>query len=256
MPKPAHAPTLFDELESEPQSSESDATPVPPLPVSWLNVLRTEFTKPYYVDLWRFLAKERSLHQVFPPEQDVFSAFDESPYDRVRVLILGQDPYHDDNQAHGMCFSVRIGVPPPPSLKNIFRELTHDLGCEEPDNGYLVPWAKQGVLLLNSVLTVRAHQAASHQKKGWEPFIDAVIRAVNAKSEPVAFVHWGVHAQKKIDLIDESRHLVIKSAHPSPLSASNGFFGTRPFSKINDFLRREGFDEIDWRLPLRSDGRG
>ena len=238
-PPPA-ASSLFDE--------PTEAVVLPPLPQSWLDVLLPEFSKPYYRKLVQFVAEERAVQQIFPPEPDVFNALIETPYDRVRVLILGQDPYHDDGQAHGMCFSVRPGVVPPPSLKNIFRELKSDLGCPEPDNGYLLPWAKQGVLLLNTVLTVRAHQAASHQKKGWEQFTDAVIQAVNAKVEPVAFVLWGAHAQKKLDLIDGNRHLVIKSAHPSPLSARNGFFGSKPFSKIDAFLRERGANGVNWQL--------
>jgi len=239
------APGLFDDLASDGET----LVPIPPLPASWLEALRGEFSKPYYRDLMRFLAEERAAHEIFPPEADVFNALVETPRDQVRVLILGQDPYHDDGQAHGMCFSVRPGVTPPPSLKNIFRELKSDLGCAEPNNGYLVPWARQGVLLLNAVLTVRAHEAASHQKKGWEPFTDAVIRGVSAKTEPVVFVLWGAHAQRKAELIDADRHLILKSAHPSPLSASNGFFGSRPFSKINEFLRARGAKEINWKIP-------
>jgi uracil-DNA glycosylase len=238
-------PGLFD----DPPSNHEEPVDLPPLPQSWLDVLRPEFSRPYYRRLLQFLKEERSACQVFPPETDVLSALVETPRDRVRVLILGQDPYHYDGQAHGMCFSVRPGVVPPPSLKNIFRELASDLGCPEPDNGCLAPWARQGVLLLNAVLTVRAHQAASHQKQGWEQFTDAVIRSVSAKSEPVAFVLWGAHAQKKIELIDAGRHLILKSPHPSPLSAANGFFGSRPFSKINEFLRSRGFNEINWQLP-------
>jgi uracil-DNA glycosylase len=237
-------PGLFDQVVFDSETSVK----LPNLPLSWQEVLRPEFAKPYYRELVDFLGAERSQHQVFPPEPDVFSALIETPYDRVRVVILGQDPYHDDGQAHGMCFSVRAGVTPPPSLKNIFRELSSDLGCREPNHGLLIPWARQGVLLLNAVLTVRAHEAGSHQRKGWEQFTDAVIRAVNAKSEPIAFVLWGAQAQKKAELIDASRHLVLQSAHPSPLSAAKGFFGSRPFSKISAFLRERGYDEIDWQL--------
>jgi uracil-DNA glycosylase len=238
------APSLFE----EPIEDAAGPIDVPALPQSWLDVLGAEFAMPYFHQLQRFVAAERERHQVFPLEGDVYQALLLTPYDDVRVVILGQDPYHDDGQAHGLCFSVQPPVPPPPSLKNIFRELKTDLGCTAPNNGSLVVWARQGVLLLNTVLTVRAHQAASHQKQGWEQFTDAVLRAVNAKPELVAFVLWGAHAQKKAELIDADRHLVIKSAHPSPLSANNGFFGSRPFSKINDFLRKYGSREIEWQL--------
>jgi uracil-DNA glycosylase len=218
------------------------------LPHSWQAVLEEEFNKPYFKQLEAFVDGERQTHQVFPPEEDVFNAFKAAPFDKVKVLLLGQDPYHDDGQAHGMCFSVRPGVPLPPSLKNIYREMASDLGCPEPKSGFLIPWARQGVLLLNAVLTVRAHQAGSHQKQGWENFTDAVIRSVNARPQPVAFVLWGAHAQKKMELIDAGRHMILKAAHPSPLSANNGFFGSRPFSKINGFLRGRGHPEINWQL--------
>lgn len=237
-------PNLFDIVESS-------TVDFPALPAAWLNALEPEIAKPYYRDLQQFVAEERAKGLVFPPEADVFNALTLTPLDQVRVLILGQDPYHDDGQAHGLCFSVRPGVKPPPSLKNIFRELRDDLACKEPNHGCLVSWAQQGVLLLNTVLTVRAHEAASHQKKGWENFTDTVIRAVSAKRKPVAFVLWGAHAQKKRELIDAGRHFIVQSAHPSPLSARNGFFGSRPFSKINAFLREQGFPEIDWQLPDR-----
>jgi uracil-DNA glycosylase len=167
----------------------------------------------------------------------------------VKVLILGQDPYHDDNQAHGLCFSVRPGVKPPPSLKNIFRELHDDVGFRIPSNGYLVPWAEQGILLLNAVLTVRAHQANSHKGKGWEVFTDAIIETVASKKDPVIFILWGSYAQKKTQLIDTARHIIISSAHPSPLSANRGFFGSRPFSQINKALQDNGNQPIDWQLP-------
>lgn len=244
MPKrqTSELPSLFDPLGAE------TAIDLPVLPDSWLDTLGPEFAKPYYRELQQFVASERSKGSVFPPADDVFNALNLTPLDQVRVLILGQDPYHDDGQAHGLCFSVRPGVTPPPSLKNIFRELRDDLGCSVPNHGCLEAWAKQGVLLLNTVLTVRAHEAASHQKKGWESFTDAVIRAVNQSAERVAFVLWGAHAQKKVDLLDEARHLVVKSAHPSPLSAKNGFFGSRPFSKINAFLCKHGISEIEWQL--------
>jgi uracil-DNA glycosylase len=219
------------------------------LPDSWKKVLADEFEKPYYVQFQKFLAEERKKHTVFPPEEDMFSAFRLTPYERVNALLLGQDPYHDDGQAHGLCFSVRPGVKPPPSLVNMFKELQTDVGCKVPNNGYLVPWAEQGLLMLNAVLTVRAHQPNSHKDKGWEQFTDAAIKAVAAKAEPVVFVLWGGYAQKKAKLIDAARHTVIQSAHPSPLSARNGFFGSKPYSTINAALRRHGKPEIDWQLP-------
>ncbi len=235
-------PNLFSSLEEQPQVE------VPGLPPSWLTVLADEFAKPYFAKLMAFVAAARATHQVFPPEADVFNAFQFTPYDRVRVLLLGQDPYHDDGQAHGLCFSVKPGIAPPPSLKNMFRELKDDLGCTIPNNGYLVPWAKQGIMLLNTVLTVQAHKAASHKDQGWEQFTDAVIRKVNEKAEPVIFVLWGAHARKKTKLIIDPKHIIIESGHPSPLSAAS-FFGTRPFSKINNALKKNGFPEIDWQLP-------
>ncbi len=219
------------------------------LPASWSSVLADELSADYFAQLQTFLAAERSQHPVFPAENEVFTAFALTPYDRVRVLLLGQDPYHDTDQAHGLCFSVRPGVKTPPSLRNIFRELHDDLGCEIPNHGYLPSWADQGVLMLNTVLTVRAHQAHSHRRKGWERFTDAVIRRVNQKSERVVFVLWGKPAQQKIRLIDSERHAVIQSAHPSPLSARRGFLGSRPFSAINRILREARQSEIEWRIP-------
>jgi uracil-DNA glycosylase len=220
------------------------------LPRSWLSAIGAEFDKPYFDALTRFLAEERAAHTVFPPEPDVLNALRLTPFDRVRVVILGQDPYHDDGQAHGLSFSVRPGVRPPPSLANIFRELASEFpDFKIPNNGYLAPWAEQGVLLLNTVLTVRAHEPNSHRGKGWETFTDAVIRAVAAKQDAVVFVLWGAPAQKKEALIDTGRHGVVKSVHPSPLSARNGFFGSRPFSRVNTFLTERGTPAIDWRLP-------
>jgi uracil-DNA glycosylase len=218
------------------------------IPASWQAVLRDEFTKPYIEKLETFLSSERTSHTVFPPQEDVFNALEYTPYENVKVLIVGQDPYHDDGQAHGLAFSVRDGIRLPPSLVNIYKELESDLGIPRAKTGYLKLWAEQGVLLLNTSLTVRAHEAASHKGKGWEQFTDAVIRAVNAKQERVVFVLWGAHAQKKVELIDQTRHVVIQSAHPSPLSARNGFFGSKPFSKINTALREASRVEIDWRL--------
>ena len=215
---------------------------------SWRATLTEETRQPYFAALQKFVAEEREQHTIFPPEAEVFAALTLTPIDQVRVLILGQDPYHDDHQAHGLCFSVQAGVAIPPSLSNIFKELKSDLGYKIPNNGNLTPWAKQGVLLLNTALTVRAHQANSHKDRGWEMFTDAVIKAVNAKADPVVFVLWGANARKKLSLIDQSRHTVIESAHPSPLSAYRGFFGSRPFSRINATLRAEGKTEINWQI--------
>ncbi|HTK10017.1 MAG TPA: uracil-DNA glycosylase [Ktedonobacteraceae bacterium] len=219
------------------------------LPESWQHLLIEEFEQPYFQKLEQFVDNERTQNTVFPPEKDVFNALNYTPYENVKVLLLGQDPYHDDNQAHGLCFSVRPGIKPPPSLANMYKELNTDLGIPVSNNGCLVPWAQQGVLLLNAVLTVRAHMANSHKNKGWEKFTDAVIRKVNEKADPVVFVLWGGYAQKKSSLIDTSRHVIVQSAHPSPLSAHHGFFGSKPFSKINDALRAAGKTEIDWRIP-------
>jgi uracil-DNA glycosylase len=218
------------------------------IPASWKPVLETEFQQPYIQKLEAFLETERAAHTVFPAAADVFNALEYTPFDRVRVLIVGQDPYHDDGQAHGLAFSVRPGVKIPPSLVNIFKELEADLGVPRSKNGYLEPWARQGVLLLNTSLTVRAHEAGSHKSKGWERLTDAIIRAVSSKTERVVFVLWGKPAQKKLELIDSNRHVVIQSAHPSPLSASNGFFGSRPFSQIDAALREFGQSVINWRL--------
>jgi uracil-DNA glycosylase len=221
----------------------------PTLPPAWQPVLADEIAEPYYQKLQAFVAEERARYTVFPPEQDVFNALKLTPYERVSVLLLGQDPYHDDNQAHGLCFSVRPGITPPPSLVNIYKELKSDVGFRIPNNGYLVRWAEQGILMLNAVLTVRAHEPNSHKNKGWEKFTDAIIRRVNDKPDQVVFVLWGGYAQKKLQLIDTARHVVIQSAHPSPLSARNGFFGSRPFSRINAALRAAGKPEIDWQIP-------
>lgn len=218
------------------------------VPQSWQDVLAPQTREPYFAELERFLAAERAEHQVFPPEDEVFSALCATGYPDVRVVLLGQDPYHDDGQAHGMCFSVRPGVKAPPSLRNMFKELREDLGCEIPAHGYLKAWADQGVLLLNTVLTVRAHEAASHKGRGWERFTDAIIRAVDAREQPAVFVLWGAHAKKKAALIDTQRHRVIQGAHPSPLSARL-FFGSRPYSKINAALEELGHQPVDWQLP-------
>ena len=220
------------------------------IPLSWQNALGDEFEKPYWKELTTFIHRERQESLVFPPEEDVFTALRLTPFEQVRVVILGQDPYHDDGQAHGLAFSVRPGVRPPPSLANIYKELVSDIpGFALPNNGFLVPWAEQGVLLLNAVLTVRAHTPNSHKGKGWEIFTDAVLKAVSAKSEPVIFVLWGGYAQKKLPLIDTERHRVLQSAHPSPLSARNGFFGSQPFSQINAALEKAGSSPIEWQIP-------
>ena len=217
------------------------------LPASWRAVLSDEEKKPYFAKLMAFVQEERAHKQVFPPADDVFAAFTLTPYDDVKVLVLGQDPYHDDGQAHGLCFSVRSGTKLPPSLRNIFKELQADLGCTLPPSGDLTPWAKQGVLLLNAVLTVVGHKPASHKDQGWETFTDAVIAAVNQKATPVVFCLWGAYARKKASLIDTSRHIVIEGAHPSPLSAKK-FLGSRPFSAINQGLVATGQTPIDWQL--------
>jgi uracil-DNA glycosylase len=219
------------------------------IPAGWKKVLASEVKQPYFKALEDFVDQQRRAHTVFPPEGEVFTALRLTPYPAVAVFILGQDPYHDDGQAHGLAFSVRPGVTPPPSLRNIFKELKDDVGFRIPNNGYLVPWAKQGVLLLNAVLTVRAHQPNSHKNKGWEKFTDAVLQAVSDRPDPVVFVLWGGYARKKKALIDTQRHIIIESAHPSPLSAHNGFFGSRPFSKINAALKKAGRAPIDWQLP-------
>jgi uracil-DNA glycosylase len=220
-----------------------------PLPHAWQAVVGDETAKPYFQKLRDFLEKERKEHAVYPPEDEVFTALQLTPFDDVKVVILGQDPYHGPGQAHGLAFSVRPGVKPPPSLRNIFKELHADLGCRIPDNGYLVPWAKQGVLLLNTVLTVREGEAHSHKGKGWEEFTDAVIRAVGHRPDEVVFVLWGAPAGKKTELIDTERHTVVQSVHPSPLSARRGFFGSRPFSRINEALEKAGKSPIDWQIP-------
>jgi len=214
----------------------------------WNPILRAELEKPYWPELQQFVHQERTRYPVYPPHDEVFAALHHTPYAGVKVLVVGQDPYHGPGQAHGLCFSVRPGVPPPPSLVNIFTELENDLGITRPNHGSLIEWAKQGVLLLNTTLTVRGGQAASHQGKGWETFTDQVIKAVSAKDEVVAFVLWGASARKKKALIDQSRHIIVESPHPSPLSAHRGFFGSRPFSRINEGLVNAGRDPIDWTL--------
>jgi uracil-DNA glycosylase len=217
---------------------------------SWLEPLRGEFAQGYMAELKRFLLAEKQQgKQIFPKGNEWFRALDLTPLDRVRVVILGQDPYHGPGQAHGLCFSVKPELQPPPSLINIFKELQSDLGIKRASHGFLEHWAKQGVLLLNSVLTVEMGRAASHRERGWERFTDAIIREVNGKTEPVVFMLWGSYAQKKGAFVDTSRHLVLKAPHPSPLSAHSGFFGCRHFSKTNAFLKSGGHPPIDWALP-------
>jgi uracil-DNA glycosylase len=215
----------------------------------WNPVLRHEFDQPYWTQLQEFVRDERQRGLVFPPHPEVFAALHLTSLASARVVILGQDPYHGPGQAHGLCFSVRRGVPVPPSLRNIHKELADDIGCHVPTHGNLEHWARQGVLLLNTTLTVRQGEAASHQGRGWETFTDQVIRTVAAKSSRVVFLLWGASSRKKKDLIDSERHTIIESAHPSPLSAHNGFFGSRPFSRTNDALRKSGQEPIDWTIP-------
>jgi uracil-DNA glycosylase len=222
----------------------------------WNPVLRAELEKPYFAELRAFVDGERRRADVYPPADEVFAALHLTPYDDVKVLILGQDPYHGPGQAHGLCFSVRPGVDVPPSLVNIYAELESDLGIPRPDHGCLDAWARQGVLLLNATLTVRARQAASHQGKGWETFTDSVIQAVNAKPERVVFILWGSSARKKRGLVDTSRHVVIESPHPSPLSAHRGFLGSRPFSRANEALVAAGREPVDWRIPPLAERAG
>ena len=217
----------------------------------WNPVLRAEFDQPYWSELQRFVADERARHTVYPPAEDVYAALHSTPREEVKVMILGQDPYHGPSQAHGLCFSVRPGVEVPPSLQNIFKELQSDLGIDPPGHGSLQSWADRGVLLLNATLTVRAHQAASHQGKGWEVFTDQVIRSVNDKAEGVVFILWGASARKKQALIDTTRHTILQSAHPSPLSSYRGFFGSQPFSRANQALADAGREPVDWRIPDR-----
>ena len=214
----------------------------------WLAPLSGEFKKPYYRKLYDTVKREYEAHVVYPDANDIFNAFDFTPLSEVKVVILGQDPYHGPGQAHGLCFSVKDGVAPPPSLVNIFKELHNDVGCTVPQSGCLTKWAERGVMLLNSVLTVREGAAGSHRGKGWETFTDSVISRLNDRKVPIVFMLWGNYAKSKIPLITSDRHLVLTAAHPSPLSASYGFFGCRHFSKANDFLVRNGMTPVDWQL--------
>lgn len=212
----------------------------------WKSQLSDEFEKPYFENLTTFVRQEYHKHKIYPPAKLIFNAFDQCPFDQLKVVILGQDPYHGPGQAHGLCFSVNDGIEFPPSLRNIFKELKADVGKEIPASGNLSPWARQGVLLLNATLTVRAHQAGSHQKKGWEEFTDAVIHKINGEKEHVVFLLWGSYAIRKGEFIDQSKHLVLTSVHPSPLSASRGFFGNKHFSRTNEFLIRQGLEPVQW----------
>ncbi len=217
----------------------------------WLNALAPEFKKPYYADLFRFVNEEYRTRQIFPHSEDIFNAFHLTPLKSVKVVILGQDPYHNEGQAHGLCFSVKPDVDIPPSLVNIYKELHDDLGCYIPNNGYLEKWAKQGVLLLNTILTVQAHAAFSHKNIGWEKFTDAAIRVLNREDRPIVFILWGKPAQMKRAMLDNKNHLILEAPHPSPLSAFRGFFGSKPFSQTNTFLINNGLTPIDWQIENR-----
>ncbi len=214
----------------------------------WLEPLAPEFHKPYYAELFQFVKQEYATRKIFPPADDIFNAFHLTPLHKVKVVILGQDPYHNNGQAHGLCFSVKPDVAVPPSLVNIYQELHDDLGCYIPNNGYLTKWAKQGVLMLNTVLTVRAHQANSHRGRGWEEFTDAAIQVLNDQDRPIVFILWGSPAQKKAQMLHNPKHLILKAPHPSPYSAARGFFGSRPFSQTNEFLKEHGLTPIDWQI--------
>ncbi len=215
----------------------------------WLEHVQNEFKKPYYRELYQFVRQEYQTRVIYPPADDIFNALHFTPLSEVKVMILGQDPYHGERQAHGLCFSVLPDQPEiPPSLQNIYKELQDDLGCQIPNNGYLEKWAKQGVLMLNTVLTVQAHKPNSHQGKGWEQFTDAIIQAVNAQDRPVVYLLWGKPAQSKIKMLNNPKHFILKAPHPSPLSAFRGFFGCKHFSQANEFLKSHGIEPIDWQI--------
>ena len=213
---------------------------------SWKNILQSEFEKESFVKLSEFVKSEYETQQCFPKEEDIFAAFNHCSFDDVKIVIIGQDPYHGNGQANGLCFSVSDGIRKPPSLVNIFKEINDDIGTSIPESGNLERWAKQGILLLNATLTVRANQAGSHQKKGWETFTDAIIKKISEKKEGIVFILWGAYAQKKGSVIEEDKHCVFKSAHPSPFSAYNGFFGNKHFSKTNHYLNKIGRTPIEW----------
>lgn len=221
---------------------------MPPITNDWQQPLMAEFRKPYYKTLYNKVLEEYRTRKIFPAPDDIFNAFHLTPLHEVKAVILGQDPYHNDGQAHGLCFSVKPDVEIPPSLVNIYQELHDDLGCYIPNNGYLVKWAQQGVLMLNTVLTVRAHQANSHRGIGWEQFTDAVIEAVNAQDRPIVFLLWGRPAQMKKSMLNNPKHLILEAPHPSPLSAYRGFFGCKHFSQTNEFLKSNGMAPIDWQI--------
>ena len=221
---------------------------MPAIANDWAPALREEYKKPYYKDLFLKVNEEYSRYQVFPPADDIFNAFHLTPLNDVKVVILGQDPYHNIGQAHGLSFSVKPGIETPPSLVNIYKELNEDLGCFIPNNGYLVKWAQQGVLLLNTVLTVRAHQANSHRGIGWEDFTNGVIRILNEQDRPIVFLLWGRPAQNKMSMLNNPNHLILTAPHPSPLSAYRGFFGCKHFSRANEFLAQHGVKPIDWQI--------
>ena len=214
----------------------------------WLEPMSPEFKKEYYKKLYFRVRDEYSKYRIFPDANDIFNAFEFTPLEKVKAVIIGQDPYHGDGQAHGLCFSVKYGIETPPSLVNIYKELNEDIGCYIPNNGYLKKWADQGVLLLNTVLTVRAHEANSHRGIGWEEFTDAAIKVLNEQDRPIVFLLWGSPAQKKSLMLNNPKHLVLKAPHPSPLSAYRGFFGCRHFSKCNEFLKNNGLSPIDWQI--------
>lgn len=221
----------------------------PKIHESWGNALKREFANPYMDELKTFLLEEKKSYTVFPQSNHIFNAFNTTPFDAVKVVILGQDPYHGQGQAHGLSFSVQHGVKLPPSLQNIFKELVDDLGCEFPRSGDLSSWAKQGVLLLNALLSVRQGEPFSHKNRGWERFTDEVIRSISGGRENVVFILWGAPAQKKASLIDETKHTILKAPHPSPLSSYRGFFGSKPFSKTNEYLIQHGIEPVEWCLP-------
>jgi len=264
MPKPTRpretGPSLFDSHAPTPLEllppQDATSTPVDPalvpanFPPSWAATIGDEFAKPYFAELRRFITEERKASDVLPPANDVFNAYRATPLHLVRAVILGQDPYPTPGHAHGLCFSVRRGVAVPASLRNIYKELQSDLGIAPAGHGNLESWAKQGLLLLNAVLTVRAGAPNSHKAKGWEQFTDATLRAVNALPQPVVFLLWGSYAKQKAKLIDKSKHIIIAGVHPSPMSAENGFFGSKPFSQVNAALIEAGQTPIEWTLPV------
>ncbi len=226
---------------------------MPPITNDWAIKLKPEYSKEYYKRLFKFIGEEYGSRTIYPPGDDIFNAFHLTPLEKVKVVIIGQDPYHEPGQAHGLSFSVKPGIDIPPSLQNIYKELHDEMGCYIPDNGYLVKWAEQGVLLLNAVLTVRAHAAASHRGKGWEEFTDAAIRIVNEEDRPIVFLLWGSFARSKKAMLTNPKHLVLEAPHPSPLSSYRGFFGCGHFKKANEFLEQNGIEPIDWQIENLGD---